>query len=191
MIQVLNMLWFILEKKKELSLEIAYNNMFSSIIHVLNKTKDMTPILLLETTAGQGTELCYKLEDLAYFYKKFKKHRDPKIRNRIGLCVDTCHIFSAGYDLRNEKKVNLYLETFNELIGLSHIKLIHLNDSGVEHGKRVDRHESLGYGKIGLEGLMHFAKKFIKMKVPLILETPANSYLKEIPMLERLENSID
>ena len=173
-------------KSKDLAKEIAYNNMFSSLIHILKETRDTNVMLLLETTAGQGTELCYKIEELSHFYKKFSRHRDNKIRKKIGICVDTCHIFAAGYNITTKNQVTNYIENFNELIGLQHIKLIHLNDSAVDVGTRVDRHQSLGMGKIGINGLVAFAKFFKKRYVPILLETPKLYHKNEIKLLNKL-----
>lgn len=176
-------------KRLDLSVEEAYNNMFTSLIHIHNKTKDYSSVrIILETSTGQGTELCYKLEDLAYFYKKFSRHKNEEIRERFGLCIDTCHIFSAGYDIKTKKSVKLYIETFEEMIGLRHVKLIHLNDSRVEQGSKVDRHDNIGRGFIGLEGLVNFFLYFYKLQIPIVLETPNNGYRMEIKrLLDRLE----
>lgn len=172
-----------LGKQLELSLQTAYNNSFSSLIYLHNRTKTDCGNLkiLLETSTGQGTEMCYKLEDLAYFYKKFS--RDKEFKNRIQLCIDTCHIFSAGYCLRSENEVKMFLETFEELIGLRYVALIHLNDCKVPCGGQRDRHEEIGKGYIGIIGLKTFFEYFRKLKVPVVLETPYDSFMKEIPVL--------
>jgi deoxyribonuclease-4 len=171
-------------KKLLLSTEEGYNNMYSSLVYIHNKTKKFSNVkIFLETSTGQGTELCYKIEDLAYFYKKIKKSPLQDLKNRIKLCVDTCHIFSAGYDLRNKTSARLYLETFEELIGLHYIQLIHMNDSKVDLGSQVDRHASIGNGYIGYDGLKYFFDFFKKLGIPMVLETPDATFVKEIPML--------
>lgn len=172
-----------LGKRLDKTVQEAYNNMFSSLIYIHNKTKnDCGKLkLLLETSTGQGTEMCYKLEDLAYFYKKFS--REKEFKQRIQLCVDTCHIFSAGYCLKSENEVKMFIETFEELIGIRHIALIHLNDCKVECGCQKDRHEEIGKGYIGIIGLKAFFEYFRKLKVPIVLETPGDSFKKEINML--------
>ena len=98
----------------------------------------------------------------------------------FGICVDTCHIFAAGYNIKNKYVMLQYLDKFNELIGLEEIKLIHLNDSKNETGSKIDRHENLGVGFIGLKPLLKFANFFIKQNVPVILETPHNKILKDL-----------
>lgn len=166
--------------QKDMKLSQSYNNMFATIIKLLKLTK--TAKLLLETPAGQGSQLCYKLEDFAYFYKKISK-LPPKYRDRVKICVDTCHIFVAGYDIRDKKGVESYLNNFEKLIGLKHIALIHLNDSMTELESRSDRHESIGKGNIGYSGLRYFIKFFTKRGIPLTLETPGESYKEEIPFI--------
>lgn len=172
-------------KKLLLSTEEGYNNMFSSLVYLHNKTKQYSDVkLLLETSTGQGTELCFKIEDLAHFYKKIKNNPLADLKNRIKLCVDSCHIFSAGYDIRKKNGAKLYLETFEELIGLHYIHLIHLNDSKVDLGSQVDRHASIGKGYIGYEGLKYFFDFFKKLDIPIVLETPNGSFIEEIPTLK-------
>lgn len=167
-----------------LSREEAYNNMYTSLIYIHNKTKKYKKVLiLLETSTGQGTELCYKLEDLAYFYKKLSKNPNREIRERIKLCVDTCHVFAAGYNLKSINNVKLFIETFEELIGLRHIKLIHLNDCKVDAGEKKDRHQNIGKGYIGYENLKYIFDYFRKLEVPIVLETPNHGFIKEIKML--------
>jgi len=172
-------------KKMELSLESAYNNMYTSLLYVHNQTlQNKDTKILLETSTGQGSEICYKLEDLAYFYKKFSRSKNSNIVDRFGICVDTCHIFAAGYDLRTKASVYMYLEAFEELIGVKNIKLIHLNDSKKDIGSNVDRHDNIGYGKIGEEGLIIFAKHFINLEIPIILETPFDYLIQDLNLLK-------
>jgi deoxyribonuclease-4 len=173
-----------LGKQLSLSSEEALNNMYTSLLHVHFKTKEYQDVkIFIETSSGQGSEMCYKLEDLAHFYRKILTHRNEKIKNRFGICVDTCHIFSAGYDIRNENTLKQYLDKFNELIGLEQIKLIHLNDSKNELGSRVDRHENLGTGHIGLKPLIKFAQHF--SHIPIILETPTIHILNDLKILSK------
>jgi len=174
-------------KKIELSTEEAYNNMYSSLLYIHSKTleyKDVT--IILETSTGQGTEICFTIEDLAYFFKKFSKNENKEIKDRFRLCIDTCHIFSAGYDIRTKSDVEKYLQQFENLIGLRYVKLIHLNDCKVNMGEHVDRHQNIGKGFIGMTGLKHFFKYFKKLGVGIILETPGDEYLKEIPKLLKI-----
>lgn len=174
-------------KKLELSKEEAYNNMYTSLLYIHNKTKEYNDIIiLLETSTGQGSEVCFKIEELAHFYRKFSKNENKEIRERFKLCIDSCHIFSAGYNLKTKKDVKLFLEAFEELIGLRYVKLIHLNDCKVDVGGQKDRHENIGKGYIGLEGLKYFFKYFQKLRIPTILETPNAGYRTEIKLLTNL-----
>ena len=171
-------------KQLELSIEEAYNNMYTSLVYINNKTLPYKEVpIFLETPTGQGSETCYKLEDLAHFYKKFSKNENRQLKDRIKLCIDSCHIFSAGYDIRTKTKIKMYLEAFEELIGIRHVALIHLNDCKVDLGVQVDRHQNIGQGYIGLEGLIEFFKYFKKLNIPIILETPDSGYKTEIKLL--------
>jgi deoxyribonuclease-4 len=171
-------------KQLDLTIEEAYNNMYTSLIYIHNQTIKYKNIkIFLETSTGQGSEICYKLEDLAYFYKKISKNHNKEIKNRIKICLDTCHVFAAGYNLKTKIHIKKYLETFEKLIGLRYIYLIHLNDCKFDIGSRLDRHESIGQGFIGIKGLILIFNYFRKLEVPIILETPGSSYIKEIPLL--------
>lgn len=161
-----------LGKQLDLPLEIALNNMLINLIKVKNETKHLDINILLETSTGQGSELCYNLDDFAKFYKKIRKH------NIFGICLDTCHIFNAGYDISNIKSVEKYFKEFDEKIGLTEIKLIHLNDSYNKLGQKIDRHANIGKGYIGEIGLKQIVMFFSKIGVPLVLETP-DEYINE------------
>ena len=97
-----------------------------------------------------------------------------KKKKRVKLCVDTCHIFSAGYDLNTIESVEEYIENFDKFIGWENVCVIHFNNSMRECGCGVDRHDNIKNGKINEIGLIHFAKKMIQFNIPLILETPLN-----------------
>jgi deoxyribonuclease-4 len=172
-------------KKLNLSLEEAYNNMFTSLIHVHRHTIKYKKVkLLLETSTGQGTELCYRIDDLAYFFRKFKIFSSD-LRDRFRICIDSCHIFSAGYCLKNKNHIKLFLETFDELIGLRYVSLIHLNDCKVDCGMQIDRHANIGKGYIGYNGLKYFFDYFRKLNIPIVLETPNEGYKYEIRYLTK------
>jgi len=171
-------------KTKELELSEAYNNMYTSLVYLHSKTLEFKKVkILLETSTGQGTEICHRLEDLSYFYKKFLNAKNIELKDRVKLCVDTCHIFSAGYDIRSKDNIRMYLDAFDELIGIKYIYLIHLNDCRVKLGSNVDRHANIGDGFIGLTGLKYFFRFFKKLKVPIVLETPNYGFLTEIKLL--------
>lgn len=175
-----------LGKQLKLSKEEAFNNMFTSLLHIHNETnkKANNIKILLETSSGQGTETCFKIEELSQFYKKISSHRNEKFRNRFGLCLDTCHIFAAGYDITTTNKIKLFLQEFDKLIGIKHIKLIHLNDSKQKLGSMIDRHANIGLGHIGKKPLACITKFFIKHDIPIILETPYEHHKKELLYLK-------
>lgn len=135
--------------------------------------------LLLETTAGQGSSVGSTFEELAYILEK-TKNKIP-----IGVCIDTCHIFAAGYDIRDRKSCDATLENFDQLIGLNHLYAFHLNDSLKELGTKRDRHAPLGEGKIGIECFKILMKNKKTRLLPKYLETPGGPPLweKEIKML--------
>lgn len=172
-------------KQKELKLEQAINNMFTSLLYIHNKTiKQNNVKIILETPAGQGTEMCYKIEDLTKFFNKFIKiGENKKIKKRFKICIDTCHIFSAGYDLRTKNAVKLYFDRFNEYIGIEYIYLIHLNDSKTLFGSRLDRHEIIGKGSIGLQGLKYIFKLFNKNNVAMIMEIDKSYFKSQLKLL--------
>jgi deoxyribonuclease-4 len=160
-----------LGKKLNLSREESINNMYSSLLYIYQEIKDLNIKILIETSAGQGTEMGYKLDEFAILYRKFSKHLNKKVSNKFGICLDTCHVFSAGYDITSKNARDIFLDNFNELLGLEHIKLIHLNDSKVPINSNVDRHQNFGEGYIGKESLVIFANIFKKKNIPIIIET--------------------
>ncbi len=121
--------------------------------------------LWLETTAGQGTNLGHRFEHLAQILE------DVKEADRLGVCVDTCHIFAAGYPLVSREDYNATFEEFDELIGLDKICSFHLNDSKKPLGSRVDRHEHIGEGELGLEPFRHLVNDPRFDQLPMYLET--------------------
>jgi len=135
-----------------------------ALTKVAKTNKDVT--ILLENTAGQKNSVGSDFTQLAEIFFGLKP------ASRFGICIDTCHAFAAGYDLRNEKNVKDVFEKFDSEIGLKHIKIIHLNDSKGELGCHLDRHEHIGLGHIGEAGLSQVVKLANKNKIPIILETP-------------------
>ena len=135
-----------------------------ALTEVAKTNRDVT--ILLENTAGQKNSVGSDFTQLAEIFFGLKP------ASRFGICIDTCHAFAAGYDLRNEKNVKDVFEKFDSEIGLKHIKIIHLNDSKGELGCHLDRHEHIGLGHIGEDGLGQVVKLANKNKIPIILETP-------------------
>jgi len=138
--------------------------------------------LLLETTAGQGSAVGHRFEHLDYIIKKVQS------RIPIGICIDTCHIFVAGYDIRTAEAWDATLNEFDRVIGLKHLYAFHLNDSLREFGSRVDRHAEIGNGKIGLESFRFIMNDSRTRSLPKYLETPGGPELwkKEIALLRDL-----
>ncbi len=137
-----------------------------SLDQVHRRCAGFRTMILLETTAGQGTSIGHTFEQLAGIRNRVA---EPE---RLGVCLDTCHLFAAGYDFR---KPEAYARTIGELdgaIGVTSVRCIHMNDSKRELGSRVDRHEHIGKGKIGKQGFAHFLNDPRFKRVPMILETP-------------------
>ena len=131
-----------------------------------------TPILL-ETTAGQGTNLGCRFEQLAWLLEHTPEGE------RLGVCLDTCHVFAAGYELRTPEGYQATMDAFDRAIGLERLKAIHLNDSKGDLGSRKDRHEHIGKGHIGLEGFRHVLNDPRLAGLPGLLETPKSDDLHE------------
>ena len=129
--------------------------------------------ILLETTAGQGSSLGYRFDQLASILERIRKE------DRVGFCLDTCHVFAAGYDIRTPEGYRKTMREFNRLIGVDRIAAIHVNDCKKELGSRVDRHVHIGQGQIGLEGFRCLVNDSRFTKVPKILETPKGEDLEE------------
>lgn len=133
---------------------------------VLERTSDYRVKILLETTAGQGTSLGYRLEHLAEILEM------AKFRDRLGICLDTCHAFAAGYDFRTVKAYRQFLREFDRILGLARLRLFHINDSKTGLGSRVDRHEHLGAGCIGPKAFSFFLNDPKLAHLPFLIETP-------------------
>jgi deoxyribonuclease IV len=134
------------------------------IVHA--ETRGVKAMCLLENTAGQGSNLGHRFEHLAEIIAGVK---DPE---RLGVCIDTCHTFAAGYPLSTKTEYSDTFEKLDRAVGLDRIKAFHLNDSKKELGSRVDRHEHIGEGKLGLEPFRHLLNDNRFRAVPMYLETP-------------------
>jgi deoxyribonuclease-4 len=150
------------------------------IAESMNKTLEMTEgvTLVIENTAGQGSNLGYKFEHLAYLIEKSID------KSRVGVCIDTCHMFTAGYDIRTREAYDKTWQEFDEIVGFEYLRGMHINDSKPDLGSRVDRHHSLGEGKIGLDAFKFIVNDSRMDDIPLILETIDDSiWEKEIALL--------
>lgn len=137
-----------------------------SINEIFAKTPGIKTRLLLETTAGQGSSVGHTFEHLSSIINKVEKKINP------GICLDTCHIFTAGYDIRTMEYYRKTMDDFASIIGLDRLCLIHLNDSKKELGSRVDRHEQIGRGYIGLDAFKYIMNDDRFCDIPKIIETP-------------------
>jgi len=140
-----------------------------TVIKAFTKAAKETPhdvTFLLENNVGFKNSVGSDFEQIASIFFQLKP------LDRFGICFDTCHAFAAGYDMRTEKTASLTLKKFDELVGVKHIKLIHLNDSKGQLGCNVDRHEHIGLGHIGNVGLGKVIKFANVKKIPIIMETP-------------------
>lgn len=176
-----------LGKKLDLDENIAINNMYSSLLYIHNKTQKLSIKLLLETSSGQGSEMCSTIDGLAMLINKFLNSKNELIKNRFGICVDTCHIFSAGYPINEKENTLKYINEFNEKINVSTIKVLHLNDSKNKVGSNIDRHENINNGFIGIDGLKPIIKLCFKLNIPIILETPYNNIKNDLDILKNLQ----
>lgn len=138
--------------------------------------------LLFESTAGQGSAIGARFEELAYLINK-TKNRLP-----VGICLDTCHMFAAGYDLRTAEACETTFKEFDRVVGLKNLYAFHLNDSKKGLGSRVDRHEALGKGEIGVECFKYLMNNPQTKHLPKYLETPEGPalWVKEIALLRQL-----
>ncbi|MBW6515246.1 MAG: deoxyribonuclease IV [Candidatus Cloacimonetes bacterium] len=144
--------------------EWGLNRIISNIDLTIDRFKDLKTVILLETTAGQGTNLGYKFEQLAYLMK------NSRFQENLAVCFDTCHTFAAGYDLKD--KYDVVFTEFENAIGIDKLKAFHLNDTKKGLAARVDRHEHIGKGELGLEPFRKLMNDNRFKKIPMILETP-------------------
>ncbi|MBR56201.1 deoxyribonuclease IV [Candidatus Poribacteria bacterium] len=135
-----------------------------SLNHILDESRSVT--VLLETTAGQGRNLGYRFEHLQQIISQSSQP------DRLGVCFDTCHVFAAGYDLRTEEDYYRTFNQFDQIVGLSQIKAFHLNDAKSGFGSRVDRHDHIGQGNIGLTAFELLVNDPRFQGRPMIIETP-------------------
>ena len=150
------------------------------IAEILNDvlTEEQTTTVLLETMSGKGTEVGRNFEELRKILNLVEK------KSKIGICLDTCHVWDGGYDIVHD--LDGVLNDFDHIIGLERLKAIHLNDSLNDYGSHKDRHARIGEGKIGMEALVHIIKHPALREIPFILETPNDDsgWTEEIHVLK-------
>jgi deoxyribonuclease IV len=162
---------------KKISEDDCLKRIAESVNMVLDKTKGVTAVI--ENTAGQGSNMGYRFEHLA----RIIELTDDK--SRVGVCLDTCHSWAAGYDFGSEEGYEKLWKDFDDIVGLNYLKGMHLNDAKKELGSRVDRHASIGEGFIGKEGFIRLMKDPRLDGIPMILETPEpDIWDKEIAWLQ-------
>jgi len=148
---------------KKISEEECLDRIAEAMNITLNKTESVT--LVIENTAGQGSNLGYKFEHLAYLIDKIED------KSRVGVCLDTCHTFTAGYDLRTKEAYDATMKMFDDIVGFEYLRGMHINDSKSPLGSRVDRHHSLGLGELGWDPFKFIMNDPRMDDIPLILET--------------------
>ncbi len=150
-----------------------------SINMALNATTSVTAVI--ENTAGQGTNLGYRFEQLASLVEWVED------KTRVGVCLDTCHLFASGYDLQTNDAIESTFKEFDRIVGMKYLKGMHLNDALRPLGSRLDRHASIGKGTIGMEAFSYIMAHPACEEIPLILETPdSDQWSSEISLLYSL-----
>lgn len=163
---------------KKISVEECLDKVAESINITLGKTKGVTAVI--ENTAGQGSNVGNEFWQLMYIIDRVED------KSRVGVCLDTCHTYSAGYDIVAE--YDKVFQEFDDTVGFHYLKAIHLNDTKKELGSRVDRHDSIGKGLLGLDFFKRFMQDARFDDMPIILETPDESlWAEEIRMLRSFE----
>ena len=166
----------------EKHVQTAWRQINKGMMPILSKLKEEDPWLLLEPTAGQGQSLVKKLDDLTKYFDALEWH--PK----VGVCLDTCHVFAAGHDISVKGGMTQTLDLLVSIVGIERIKLIHTNDSMDVCGALKDRHQNLGEGEIGLKPFEELIGHPAVANAPLILETPGQEpeHGAEIALLKKM-----
>jgi deoxyribonuclease-4 len=165
--------------------ETGLNKIVNSINRVFREIPKVKTRIALETTAGQGSCLGHRFEHIAYIIENV---REPE---RLCVCLDTAHLFAAGYDIGSQVGVRKTFREFQRVIGLNRLAAIHVNDSKTARGSRVDRHEHIGKGQIGLEAFRFIMRDRRFRKIPKVLETPKGKEMREdVINLRRLRSLV-
>lgn len=165
---------------KQISLDECLRRIAESINIALDKTQGVMAVI--ENTAGQGSNVGFGFQHLASIIDRVED------KSRVGVCLDTCHTYSAGYDLKTEEGYVETFKEFDEVVGAQYLKAIHLNDTKKPLASRVDRHDSIGKGLLGMEFFQRFMKDSRFDDMPIILETPDDTlWAEEIKLLHSLE----
>ncbi len=161
--------------------EYGLKRIVEGIDKIIGKLPDNV-YLTVETTAGQGTNLGYKFEHISKILSNVSDS------SRLRVCIDTCHIFAAGYELRSKEGYEKTMELFDNLVGFKYLSVIHLNDSEKQFGSRIDRHAQIGKGYIGEKGFKNILKDGRFKNIPLILETPGGEdlYPEDLKVINKI-----
>src|ERR1700716_4187984 len=166
--------------------EAGLEKIVASINQVFRKIPKVTTRIALETTAGQGSCLGHRFEQIAYIIDNV---REPE---RLCVCLDTAHIFAAGYDIGSEAGIKKTFREFDRVIGFNHLAAVHVNDSKTARGSRGDRHQHIGKGQIGLDAFRFIMRDRRFKKIPKVLETPkGKDLLEDIANLKTLRGLIE
>ena len=165
---------------KKIPEDACLKRIAESINIALDKTKGVSAVI--ENTAGQGSNMGFRFEQLASIIDNVAD------KKRVGICLDTCHTFTAGYDLRTKKTFKATMDEFEKVVGFKYLSGMHLNDSKPDLGARVDRHQSIGKGKLGVEPFRFIMNDKRFEEIPMVLETiDATIWAEEIKLLYSLE----
>lgn len=165
----------------KISLEDCLRRIAESINMALDQTHNVTAVI--ENTAGQGSNVGFSFQHIAFIIDKIED------KDRVGVCIDTCHTYSAGYDLKTEEGYQQTWKEFDETIGAHYLRAVHLNDTKKPFASHVDRHDSIGKGLLGMDFFQRFMRDPRFDDMPLILETPDETlWAEEIKLLHSLEN---
>jgi deoxyribonuclease-4 len=167
---------------KEDNVKQAWKQIHEGMMPILNKLSDDSPYLLLEPTAGQGQSLVKKLDDLENYLKALEYHP------RVGICLDTCHVFAAGHDISVKGGMTATIDLLVQIAGIERFQLVHANDSMDVCGALKDRHQNLGDGHIGLDPFKELLAHPAVANAPLILETPGleEKHGPEVALLKKM-----
>jgi len=165
---------------KQISEEECIDRIASSMNETLSVTNGVT--LVIENTAGQGSNLGWRFEHLSAIIERIED------KSRVGVCIDTCHMFTAGYDIRTREAYDATWTEFDRIVGFKYLKGMHINDSKPDLGSHVDRHDSIGKGKIGVEPFGFIMNDPRMDDIPLVLETIDEAiWAQEIALLYSLQ----
>jgi len=165
----------------QISVEECLDRIAETINITLEKTSSV--IAVIENTAGQGSNVGFQFEHLAYIIHKIED------KERIGVCLDTCHTYSAGYNIKTEEGYKAVFEHFDVVVGAKYLKAIHLNDTKKPYSSRVDRHDIIGKGFLGIDFFKRITQDSRFDDIPLILETPDETlWAEEIALLHSLDS---